>query len=125
MSKPLVYVSSPYTHGDPSINTHFQCTVFDRLLTGGLVIPYVPLWSHFQQAILPRTYNDWIKYDLDLIRSANFSACLRLAAENPSLGYRVNKSAGADVEVALFQELNRPVFYSIESLYDAVRSGQM
>lgn len=126
MPRPLIYVASPYTKGDPTINTHFQCRVFDRLLTDGIVIPFVPLWSHFQHCILPRHYQDWIDYDLDFIRAAGFDACLRLNATNPNLpDYIITESSGADGEVALFDELGKPTYYSIDELYAAVESGEL
>jgi len=122
MTKPLIYVASPYTKGDPTINTHFQCRIFDQLLTEDIVVPFVPLWSHFQHCVLPRHYNDWITYDLDFIRSANFAACLRLDARCPALpDYLITESSGADGEVALFTELGKPTYYSIAELYKAVR----
>ena len=37
MPKPVVYIASPYTKGDVAMNTHFQCKVFDRLLSDGKV----------------------------------------------------------------------------------------
>ena len=118
MAKPLVYVASPYTKGDPSINTNFQCRVFDQLLTDGVVIPYIPLLTHFQHAVLPRHYQDWIDYDLDFIRAAGFDACLRLNATCDRLpDYRITDSSGADGEVKLFLSMNRPVFYGVEELY--------
>lgn len=122
MDKPLIYVASPYTKGDPTINTNFQCRIFDQLLTDGIVIPFVPLWSHFQHCILPRHYQDWIDYDLDFIRGANFAACLRLNADGGSAlpDYYVTESSGADGEVDLFTELGRPTFYTIEDLYRGV-----
>ena len=126
MPKPLIYVASPYTKGDPTINTHFQCRIFDQLLTDGVVIPFVPLWSHFQHCIFPRHYQDWIDYDLDFIRSAGFAACLRLNATCFYLDdYLVTESPGADGEVALFTELGKPTFYSIEDLYEAVELGTL
>ena len=63
MSKPTVYIASPYTKGDPAINAHFQCKIFDQLLGDGKVLPVAPLWSYFQHILFPRPYNDWIEYD--------------------------------------------------------------
>lgn len=123
MSKPLIYVASPYTKGDPTINTHFQCRVFDRLLSDGLVIPFVPLWCHFQHCVLPRHYQDWIDHDLEFIRAANFDACLRLNVDVPQLEYFQAESTGADNEVELFHQLGKPVYYSIEALYRTLVDG--
>ena len=116
MWKPVVYLASPYTKGDPAINTHFQCKMFDQMMNDGIVWPFVPLWSHFQHVVFPRNYKDWIAYDLAILE--RFDACLRLDAELPSLSYKVTESSGADGEVARFEALGRPVFYSLKDLYD-------
>ena len=114
--KPIVYIASPYTKGDSAVNTHFQCRVFDELMNAGKVWPVVPLWSHFQHIIFPRHYQDWIDYDLALIE--RYDACLRMNAIHLPLGYEQKESSGADGEVAKFTELGKPVFYSINELYD-------
>jgi hypothetical protein len=120
VTKPIIYIASPYTKGDPAINTHFQCRVFDELMNDGVVWPYIPLTSHFIHCMFPRDYRDWIAYDLALID--RFDACLRLNAEFTKLNYVVCESSGADGEVAKFQELGRPVFYDKESLYEWARN---
>ena len=119
-TRPVVYIASPYSKGDPAINTHFQCSVFDRLMNDGRVLPIAPLWSHFQHTLFPRPYKDWVSYDLALLE--RYDACLRLAAEIPGLGYAESESSGADGEVRTFQELGKPVFRSIEDLYKWVDS---
>lgn len=113
--KPVVYIASPYTKGDPAINTHFQCKVFDQMMTDGIVWPVVPLWTHFQHLLFPRNYQDWIAYDLAMLE--RYDACVRLAAEVPALGYKVVESSGADGEVAAFLQMGKPVFYSLEGCY--------
>lgn len=112
--RPFVYVASPYTRGDQAINTHFQCRIFDILMTQGIVWPYVPLWSHFQHSVLPRKYTDWTDYDNAII--PRMDACVRLDAHEPSLGYLQHESSGADAEVELFKSLGKPVFYSLADL---------
>ena len=114
--KPTVYIASPYSKGDPAINTHFQCLVFDQLLTDGHVLPVAPLWSHFQHTLFPRPYEDWIKYDQAMLRL--YDCCLRLSASIPELNYEQHDSSGADAEVNAFLLLGKPVFYSISELYD-------
>lgn len=116
MPKPVVYIASPYTKGDPCMNTHFQLCVFDRLMTDGIVWPVVPLWSHFQHTLFPRHYRDWIDYDLALL--SRYEACVRLNAELPEHDYCVTESSGADGEVKAFKEAGKPVFYSIEDCYE-------
>jgi len=114
-TKPFVYIASPYTKGDPAINTHFQCRTFDLMLTDGIVWPYAPLVSHFQHTLFPRDYHDWIDYDLAMLE--RFDACVRLDAKHASLHYKATESSGADGEVAAFQKAGKPVFYSIEECY--------
>ena len=115
LRKPVVYIASPYSKGDPVINTHFQCRIFDQLLTEKLVIPVAPLWTHFQHLIYPRQYEDWINYDQEMLHL--YDCCLRLEAVCLRTGYKENKSAGADAEVANFKRQDKPVFLSIEDLY--------
>lgn len=114
-ARPVVYIASPYTKGDPAINTHFQCEIWNRLMDDGVVWPVAPLWSHFQHTMYPRKYEDWVAYDLALI--PRYDACLRLKSEYSRTGYSEEKSTGADNEVAEFKRLGKPVFYSIEELY--------
>jgi len=121
-TRPVVYIASPYSKGDPAINTHFQCEMFDRLMNDGVVWPVAPLWSHFQHTMFPRKYQDWVAYDLAMI--PRYDACLRLNSEHAQLKYTETQSSGADNEVAEFKRLGKPVFYSIEDLYKWARSGQ-
>lgn len=120
--RPVVYIASPYTNGDVAMNTHFQCWVFDRLLNDGKVWPVAPLWSHFQHTVFPRPYQDWIEYDQALLRL--YDACLRLSAELSSVGYSQGDSHGADAEVKTFENHGKPVFYSIDSLYEWVDANR-
>jgi hypothetical protein len=53
IKKPIVYIASAYTKGDPAVNVHFQCKIFDELLGDGVVWPYAPLVSHFQHTVFP------------------------------------------------------------------------
>lgn len=118
MKKPIVYIASPYTKGDPAINTHFQCRMFDRMVSDGIVTPYAPLWSHFQHTMFPRSYQFWIDYDNAMIDSYLFDACLRLNAECASVpNYLISESSGADAEVERFKKMGLPVFYDFDELY--------
>ncbi len=117
--KPVAYIASPYSKGDPAINTHFQCKIFDQLLTENLVIPVAPLWTHFQHLLYPRPYEDWIKYDQETLFM--YDCCLRLDAIYERTGYSENRSNGADAEVKAFQECGKPVFFTIEEMNCWVR----
>jgi hypothetical protein len=121
MNKPVVYIASPYTKGDPAVNAHFQCRVFDELMNDGIVWPVAALWSHFQHTVFPRPYQDWIAYDLAMI--PRYDACLRLNATTNRLpSYIIRDSTGADNEVAAFQSLGKPVFYTTKDLYAWARN---
>ena len=121
-SKPTVFIASPYTKGDPAANAHFQCRIFDQLLTDGRVLPVVPLWSHFQHSVFPRAYEDWIDYDLAMLPL--YDCCLRLDAHLPEIGYSETESSGADGEANRFLELGKPVFHSLEELFKWVEGRQ-
>lgn len=117
-NKPTVYIASPYTKGDVAINTFFQCKIFNELLSSGKVLPIAPLWSHFQHTIFPRKYSDWIAYDQALLKL--YDCCLRLSATHSDLSYFQHESTGADQEVATFVKMGKPVFYSLEEVYEWV-----
>lgn len=123
LGRPTVFIASPYTRGDPAINTHFQCKVFDRLLSDKRVLPVAPLWTHFQHILFPRPYQDWIDYDQEMLRL--YDSCLRLDAELTEPPYIQRESLGADAEVEAFRKFGKPVFFSIEGLYEwvATREG--
>jgi hypothetical protein len=114
-NKPTVYIASPYSKGDVAMNVHFQCKIFNQLLGDGKVLPVAPLWSHFQHLLFPRPYEDWIRYDQAMLRL--YDCCLRLPANLEEYNYKQNESSGADAEVASFERMGKPIFYSLEDLY--------
>lgn len=123
MSKPIIYIASPYTNGDSAINTFCQMRAFHELMDDGLVWPVVPLMSHFLHLQHPRPYRDWIDYDLALLD--RYDACLRINASYPEMDYLVTESSGADGEVKRFVEMGRPVFYSKAALYEWLRPARV
>lgn len=121
--RPWVYIASPYTLGDPAINTRFQLRMWDVLHDIG-VVPIAPLWSHFQHLHSPRPYGDWVAYDNEIITRCD--ACVRLTATDEASGYRQHVSSGADAEVRLFQSLGKPVFtdfYDLKAWVDQLAQG--
>jgi hypothetical protein len=118
LNKYTVYIASPYSQGDPELNAHFQCKIFNQLLNDGKVLPVAPLWSHFQHILFPRPYKDWINYDQDMLRLYDF--CLRLNVSITDLNYYMDKSSGADAEVDSFKNMGKPVFYSIDDMYNYI-----
>lgn len=107
-----VYIASPYTIGDTELNVRTQIDVADKLMNVGFA-PFVPLFSHFQQLIHPRPYQDWMDIDLEWV--SNCDCVLRLKGE----------SRGADEEVKHAQVLGIPVFFSefedVDSTIESIR----
>lgn len=122
MRKPIVYIASPYSNGDVAVNAHFQCKVFDQILTEGKALPVAPLWTHFQHLLFPRPYEDWIAYDQAMLPL--YDCCLRLSARMDHMVYEQTASSGADAEVAAFVAMGKPVFYALADLYDWIDSQQ-
>lgn len=123
MSRPIIYIASPYTKGDPCINARFQCEIFDQMLTDGKAWPVAPLLSHFQHSVFPRHYQDWIDYDIAMLPL--YDGCVRLNASYPALNYEIKESSGADGEVAYFLAAKKPVFFSLQALYVAIALGEV
>lgn len=103
--KPLVYVAGPYTNPDPVENTHHAIRIGSHLLDEGVVTPLVPHLNLTWHLMRPRPYQDWLDYDLELMRRCD--AVYRYEGESP----------GADAEVAQARQWGIPVFHSIEALY--------
>ena len=118
-NKPFVYVSSPYTLGNQATNTYFQMEIWNRLMDDGVVWPVIPLLTHFLHLYRPRPYEDWLNYDLAQLHL--YDACLRLDAEHEGTGYHIHESRGADAEVEAFEFMDKPVFVTINDLYQWAR----
>jgi len=133
--KPLIYIASPYTKGDPCVNTWFQIQVADALMNTGYVVPFVPLLSHFHHSVAPRPYDDWIELDNRIIEACHFKCLLRLASTTDRLNvsghkqdlmsprltnYRVTESSGADNEERLFERLGRICYHSVWDMWNGL-----
>jgi len=113
MIKPLVYIASPYTQGDPIINTRCSIDIFNSLLTEGECVPISPLsLSLLPHLTQPRAYEGWMEYMLALVE--NCDAVLRVNAIHGD--YFQDESPGASREVAHAERNGIPVFYSIDEL---------
>ena len=102
-----VYVSGPYTHGDPLQNVKTAMAVAGALLDVGHA-PYVPHLSHFLHLHQQRSYEDWMT--LDLAYLAVCEALIRIPGFSP----------GADREVAEAERLRIPVYSSVEEFLGAL-----
>jgi hypothetical protein len=108
MPKTKVYVAGPITLGDPINNVRKAVDAAQVLLQQGY-LPFVPqLSSIVWHLIYPNDYETWLEYDLGWVA---FCDCLlRLEGE----------SKGADREVALARELNKPIYFDILDLVEGV-----
>jgi hypothetical protein len=104
-----VYIASPFTIGDPSVNVRRQIDAAEELINAGFY-PYLPLLSHYQDIVFPHDYETWMRLTGVWLSVCN--ALLRLPGESP----------GADREVALALKLGIPVFYSIAELISATQA---
>ena len=98
-----VYIASPYSTGDQAINVRRQIDAANELLNAGF-IPFVPLLTHFQHIVHPRSYEEWLDYDLELLIACD--AVLRLDGQ----------SNGADIEVKTATKHQIPVFFALNHL---------
>lgn len=92
----LVYVAGPVT-SDPYGCVAKACHAFTDLRRLGLV-PFLPQLSVLAEMVRPRTYDDWLAYDLDVIDHC--AALVRLPGASP----------GADREVDHATSIGLPVF---------------
>ncbi len=98
-----VYISSPYSNGDPVVNVKRAIYIAEEVWTLGF-IPYLPHLNHFWHSILPHSWEDWLELDLAWLEKCDI--ILRLDGD----------SKGADLEVKEAQRLGIPIAYSIEEL---------
>ena len=98
-----VYISSPYSSGDPVANVKHAIYIAEEVWTMGFC-PYVPHLNHFWHSILPHSWEDWLILDLSWLEKCDI--LLRVDGE----------SKGADLEVKEAQRLGIKVVYSIEEL---------
>jgi len=98
-----VYIASPYTVGDTAQNVKLQIDTVDTLMDVGFA-PYAPLYSHFQHMVHPRPYQDWVNIDFEWVKTCD--CLLRLGGESP----------GAEKEIEVAIENDKPVFYRIIDL---------
>ena len=109
--KPKIYIASPYTIGDVAVNVRRQMDAADKLMDAGLV-PFVPLYSHFQHMVHPRPYDEWLAIDLEWLKVCD--AILRLPGE----------SKGADREVLMAEQRMKPVFHDTDELINHYKQSQ-
>ena len=100
----LVYISSPYSNGDKEQNVLDALLVADKVLELGHT-PFVPHLSHYWDLISPKSWDVWMKIDLEMLHRCD--VVLRL---------REGISRGADIECQKAEEWGIPVYYKLEDL---------
>jgi hypothetical protein len=108
---PLVYIAGPITRPCPLTNCGEGMRWFDLLLESGVCIPFAPHFSCFQQMHYPRTHDEWLSYDYQIL--ARCDAMFRLPGE----------SVGADCEEDFCREQDIPIFHSLDALYEWCRDS--
>ncbi len=96
----IIYVSAPYSLGDVSENIRRACFAGDAILAKGHT-PLVPHLSHLWHLISPKSHEEWLAIDLNLLSMCD--ALLRLPGE----------SKGADMEVAEAKRLCMVIYYRL------------
>lgn len=97
--KPKIYVAGPYTKGNVIQNIRRAIDAADFLLEWGF-IPFVPHLTGFWDLISPHSYDTWMKYDSEWLKTCD--AVWRLEGE----------SDGADKEEVMALRIGIPVFYN-------------
>lgn len=96
MARLFVYVSGPYSKGDPVANTAKAIQFGNWLLDHGYR-PFVPHLSMYQHLLQARPWQEWLDVDFDWI--AKCDVLIRLPGE----------SVGADAEIKHAIEIGVPV----------------
>lgn len=91
-----VYISGPYTKGDPVLNVHEAIRAAEAVIDAGH-IPFIPHLCHLWHTISPHDYKFWMAFDLAWLPKCD--VLIRLPGE----------SSGSNQEVARAQELGIPV----------------
>lgn len=94
----IIYISGPYTLGDPVMNVRAACEYANKLLKIGHT-PIIPHLTMLWHMMTPKPWEEWIGYDLALISAA------REVHRLPG------KSKGADMECAHAEALGKTVVY--------------
>lgn len=115
----FVYVGGPISRGDWDGNMIQATRAFNMLVYAGLA-PFVPhattLLSHVyvsERVTVPSTddYNFWLAYDFAFLRDV-CNVMLRMPGE----------SWGTDRETEYMESMDKPVFYTVEAIFDYAKS---
>lgn len=125
--KPLVYLAGPYSRGDSALNVRSQQELFHELsaLYSNLFVCFAPLLTHYQHIAFPRTYEQWLAYDFDIIHHCDALLRFDAAVDYDDVLYFQHESPGADREIKLAEEIGIPVFTNnVDGLVEWARQQQ-
>lgn len=100
-----IYIASPYNSGDREKNTRLQIDAFHILRDMGY-LPIAPLLSHYVNLVRDRSHQDWLEYDIELLKLCDIVVRLKPKDDN---GVEI-PSPGADIEEQKAIELQIPYF---------------
>lgn len=95
-----IFVSGPYTQGDPVVNTRNAILCGEEILKLGHS-PYIPHLTHLWHFLCPGPLEQWYKHDLEWLVLCD--GVIRLPGH----------SLGADKECLVATQVDIPIFYGI------------
>ena len=102
MIKKLIYIAAPYS-SNPEMNVTKALEAADILFERGY-IPVIPHLYHQWHNISPKSYDKWMEMGSAMLERCD--GVLRLPGESP----------GADEEVRMAQELDKPVYFGLDDV---------
>lgn len=103
IEKMKIFISCPYTQGDPVLNVRDAVMTAEEVIRKGHV-PFVPLLNHLWHLISPHEVEFWYEYDLHWLDSCD--AILRLPGP----------SVGADKEIKYAFQQGKRIYYDLASI---------
>lgn len=92
----IVYISGPYTHGDPAENVKRAIDVADQIANAGHTV-FIPHLTHYWHEQRPHSWEFWMRQDLEMLMRCD--VLVRIPGE----------SRGADIEEQEAKSANIPV----------------
>ena len=120
-TKPLVYISSPYTKGDQEKNLMSAFYKFIDFVNEDVVVPVAPLAMQAIHDRIPQSYEFWMRYDLGLVRKCKAVFAMDAAIYGDVI-YTMKDSAGRAREIEEATRYGIPVFWHKSKLYNWAKS---
>lgn len=112
MRPTIVYVSGPMTTGNNfPVNIRRGIEVATVIMDKGYVVICPHEKALGMEMLVPRSYDDWMAYDLRCIEACDIVYRMSDDRGNPL------PSKGGDMEVQYARRIGRPVYYSFDTLF--------